>query len=535
MQQFVSDKTSQPSIPDTVDVVIIGYGPVGAALATYLGKLDVRALVIDKASEILQMPRAIALDNEALRVLQQIGLEEDGFEKIIIPKVKMKCPYVGEFAEINTSGQFDQLPKLVTFYQPDLEKALREKVAKYPHIHVSLCTEFMSYQESQDGLHVTLRDLSGAIHTVYCKYLVAADGASSKIRDMIGQSFTGQSYIEDWLIVDANQRMGKAIDHVEFICDPKRPTPHMPAPGGRERWEFMLQAGENRAEMENSEKIKQLLKPWVDSEEINIERQAVYRFHARCCEQFSKGRIFLVGDAAHITPPFVGQGLVAGLRDIANLGWKLSYVIKNQTSQNILQSYDQERRPHAKKMINLAKLMGHMVMPQNKLSAIAVHGVMKSLCSLPKVGSFFTDLKVKPQNKFTNGLFHKQYKKQIFGTGGQLDQIVLTGHQGNHILSDIQFADHFVVLGFGVDPHLYMGQKIQQQWQELGGKIFAVTAPYISVFGEHWLTDIEMRWMSRLDQPWIVIIRPDRIIMHEGEVKNLQKMLKSSLKLIIQK
>lgn len=533
MQQFNSDKTTQWHTPATADVVIIGYGPVGAALATYLGKLGVDTLVIDKAADILPIPRAIALDNEALRVLQQIGLDDDSFEKIIISKVKMKCPYLGEFAEIDTSGQFDQLPKLVTFYQPDLEKALRSKVSHYSNVHVALSTEFISYEEQKEYLSITYKDPSGIIHRTNCKYLVAADGASSKIRDMIGQSFTGQSYIEDWLIVDANQRMGKAIDHVEFICDPQRPTPHMPAPGGRERWEFMLQAGETREEMEHPDKIKDLLKHWGNSEEINIERQAVYRFHARCCECFSKGRIFLVGDAAHITPPFVGQGLVAGLRDIANLGWKLSLVLKSQANPDILQSYDIERRPHARKMISLAKFMGHLVMPQNKFSAIAVHGAMKSLCSLPKVGAFFTELKVKPQNRFTNGLFYKQYKKRVFGTGGQLEQVILTGQQGNRILSDTQFSDHFVVLGFGVDPHLYIDQKTQQQWQELGGKIFAVTVPDVSVSGQYWLTDIEMKWMSKLTQPWVVIIRPDRIVLHEGEVKNLQKMLKSSLKLMV--
>ena len=531
MQQLNSKKCTERFIPLMTDVVIIGYGPVGAALATYLGKLGVNALVVDKAADILRMPRAIALDNEALRVLLQIGLEDGSFEKIIIPKVKMKCPYLGEFAEINTSGKFDQLPKLVTFYQPELEKALREKVEKYPHIQVAISTEFIGYEEIEDSLKVKLKDASGVIHTISCKYLVAADGASSKIRDLIGQSFRGESYVEDWLIVDANQRTGKAIDHVEFICDPLRPMPHMPAPGGRERWEFMLQAGETRAEMENPEKIKELLKAW-GTQDINIERQAVYRFHARCCDRFSKGRIFLVGDAAHITPPFVGQGLVAGLRDIANLGWKLSLVLKNQANKNILESYDHERRPHARKMINLAKFMGHMVMPQNKLSAIAVHGLMKSICHTPKIGSLVTDLKMKPQNRFTTGLFHKQYKNRVFGTGGQLEQIELIGQQGQVRLSDDVFADNFVILGFGADPQMYLDQNLLQQWKKIDGKFFAVTSPNVVPMGKHWFVDQEMKWITKLTQPWFVIIRPDRIIICEGDFKSLPKNVRNTLKLI---
>lgn len=531
MSELSSNNLFKYQIPSFTEVVIIGYGPVGAALATYLGKLGVKTLAVDRAPDILQMPRAIALDNEALRVLQQIGLEHDSFEKITIPKVKMKCPYLGEFAEINTSGTFDELPKLVTFYQPDLEKALREKVKTYQHVQVSLNTEFIQYEELNDTLKIKLKDSSGLFHEVSCQYLVAADGASSKIRDMIGQTFSGQSYIEDWLIVDAKQRDGKAIDHIEFICDPQRPTPHMPAPGGRERWEFMLHAGETRAEMEHPEKIKKLLKAW-GGDEINIERQAVYRFHARCCDQFSKGRIFLVGDAAHITPPFVGQGLVAGLRDIANLGWKLSFALKYHPNIRILNSYDIERRPHARQMINLAKFMGHMVMPKNKLSAIAVHGVMKSVCLTPKIGPLFTNLKIKPQNKFKTGLFHKQYKKGVFGTGGQIEQIRLIKHQGESVLSDHIFDDNFVILGFGADPQTYLDQKLLQKWQNVGGKFFAVTTPGIATMGNHWLIDQEMKWMTKLTQPWFIIIRPDRIIMSEGDFNNLMKVVKATLKLI---
>lgn len=532
MSELSSNNRFKHQISSCTDVVIIGYGPVGAALATYLGKLGVSALVVDKATDILKMPRAIALDNEALRVLQQIGLEDDCFEKIIIPKVKMKCPYLGDFAEINTLGKFDQLPKLVTFYQPDLERALREKVEKYSHIQVSLSTEFISYEESEDCLKVTLKDSFGARHIVDTKYLVAADGASSKIRDLIGQSFSGQSYIEDWLIIDANQRMDKAIDHVEFVCDPKRPTPHMPAPGGRERWEFMLQSGESRAEMENPEKVRQLLKPWIGLEKINIERQAVYRFHARCCERFSQGRIFLVGDAAHITPPFVGQGLVAGLRDIANLGWKLSAVLKNQASENILHSYDQERRPHARKMISMAKLMGHMVMPQNKYSAIAVHGLMKSICLTPKLGSLITDLKVKPQNRFTKGLFYKSYRSNIFGAGGQIEQILLEDFESKELLSDDLFKDDFTILGLGVDPSVYIDQEILTKWHAIGGRVIAVTTTSLQGLNTTWVKDSQRKWMSKVDQPWILIIRPDRIILHEGEVKNIKKMLNAVFKIV---
>lgn len=523
-------------IPACTEVAIIGYGPVGAALAAYLGKLGIRTLVIEKTQDILPMPRAIALDNEALRVLQLVGLEEKSFEKIVIKKVKMHSPYLGEFAEINTSGQVDELPRLVTFYQPELEAALRCKVQQYPHVQVATSTEFVEFQEHADSIKLCVRGSDGSLKWIDCKYMVGADGASSRIRELIGQAFTGQTYVEDWLIVDAGQREGKAIDHVEFICDPNRPTPHMPAPGGRERWEFMLQKGETREEMEQPEKIRQLLTPWIDTEQLHIERKAVYRFHARCCNSFQKGRVFLAGDAAHITPPFVGQGLVAGLRDIANLGWKLAWVLQGKADERILSSYDTERRPHAKKMIELAKVMGHLVMPGNRLKAIAVHAAIKSLCRLPLSRDYLTELKIKPHNKYGKGLFIKKFGKQYFAAGGQIEQVRIksVGNESidNSLLSDDVLGDTFTMIGLGVDPRLYIDSATYKQWQQHGGVFHAISKVDILPHGNGWLADINQAWLAKVQRPWVVIVRPDKIIVSEGKAENAQQMLKDCLQFL---
>ncbi|MFZ5605371.1 MAG: bifunctional 3-(3-hydroxy-phenyl)propionate/3-hydroxycinnamic acid hydroxylase, partial [Pseudomonadota bacterium] len=361
------------------DVLIVGYGPVGAAVAALLGRYGVRTTVIDKGQDVLMMPRAIALDNEALRILQMAGLDDQSFERIGIQQVRMHSPYMGQFGRVNTSGTIDGHPKLVTFYQPDLEKALRNKVAQHACVNIQYRCELVDLQQLPDSVEAVIRNADGQEQRISARFVVGADGANSKVRELIGQSFEGQTYSEDWLIVDANQRGKKAIDHVEFLCDPRRPTPHMLAPGGRERWEFMLLPGETREQMEKPEKLAELLSPWIKPDELTIERQAVYRFHARCCDRFQKGRIFLVGDAAHITPPFVGQGLVAGLRDAANLSWKLSAVVSGRSPEKILDSYDQERRPHARKMIDLAKMMGKLVMPSTTTKAVAVHGLMRML------------------------------------------------------------------------------------------------------------------------------------------------------------
>jgi 3-(3-hydroxy-phenyl)propionate hydroxylase len=200
-------------------------------------------------------PRAIALDNEALRILQMAGLDEDAFARIAIPEVRMHSPLLGQFARANTAGSIDGHPRLVTFYQPELEQALRRQVAQWPHVQFCSGLELVDLQQDDSGVTAVLQDSDNRQHNVRCNYLVGADGARSKVRNLIGQDLKGTSYSEDWLIVDASQREGKAIDHIEFICDPRRPAPHMPAPGGRERWEFMLQPGEQAEQMERPEKL----------------------------------------------------------------------------------------------------------------------------------------------------------------------------------------------------------------------------------------------------------------------------------------
>ncbi len=517
---------------ETTDVLIVGYGPVGAAVAGLLGKYGVKALVIDKSDDILMMPRAIALDNEALRILQMVGLEDDSFERIGIQEVKMHNPFLGEFSRMNVSGSIDGHPKLVTFYQPELEKALRHKAESYADISVQLGCELLTLEQTAEGVSVTVLDKEGEEKRIQARYLVAADGASSKVRGLIGQEFQGESYTEDWLIVDMNKRDGQAIDHVEFICDPRRPTPHMLAPGGRERWEFMLHPNESPAEMEAPEKVAQLLAPWIDEKDLTIERQAVYRFHARCCDSFQGGKVFLVGDAAHITPPFVGQGLVAGLRDAANLSWKLSWAIQRGAKEAILQSYDQERRPHAKEMINLAKLMGKFVMPRNSLKAVAIHGVMKFIRWIPGIGSYVENLGIKPKNRFDQGLFISGKPHKQLVRGGQFPQDTVRSQAGI-CLSDEVLGDQLTLVGIGIDPASVLDDASNKAWVQAGGQLLHLgkrgqfpngNPAYAEIIGNDLALDVPGGWLA--------VVRPDRVVMHDGAPHQAQNLVRESLNML---
>jgi 3-(3-hydroxy-phenyl)propionate hydroxylase len=516
------------------DVLIVGLGSVGAALANLLGRLGVRVVVVERNAEILAAPRAITLDNEALRILQWVGLEEGDFDKVGIPHVRMCSPWLGEFARINTLGGLDGHPKLVTFYQPDLERALRDKLRTHQSVQLSLGTTLTGFTEHADGVVAQISEGPGCHTEYHARYLVGADGASSRVRELIGQHFDGKTYAEDWLVVDA-RRVARPIDHVEFLCDHRRPTPHMIAPGGRERWEFMLRPGETREQMESDACIRDLLAPWGIADDMDIERRAVYRFHARAADAFSRGRVFLVGDAAHITPPFVGQGLVSGLRDAANLGWKLAWVVHGRAGASILKSYDRERRPHARAMIDMAKFAGRLVMPRNAAVALLTHGIMRAIRWIPPLRRYFEELGIKPKNLFAEGLFVRGRSGARLVRGSLLRQGYVRNPKGELTLSDNAFGDSLALIGFGCDPYPSLDAGLQERFLTAGGKIVHVAhrgqqvkAPFDRVWED--LEGVFLPGTAPIG--WVVIVRPDRTILHDGPITAVNQLVRESLALL---
>lgn len=524
------------NLPGMVDVLLVGLGPVGAAAANLLGRYGVRTLVIEKATEIFQAPRAIVLDNEALRILQMAGLEEGAFATHAIAKVQMRSPLFGNYARAITAGPLDGHPRLVTFYQPELERTLRERLSAYPEVQAALGIELTGFKENAQGVLADLRLADGGTATVQARFLIGADGANSSVRRQIGLGFQGQTFAQDWLVVDA-QNVPNPIDHIEFLCDPRRPTPHMVAPGNRQRWEFMLQPGETREQMEKPETIRQLLAPWCKSEEIEIERTAVYRFHARIVSRFSRGKVFLAGDAAHITPPFAGQGLVAGLRDVANLCWKLAWVVHGRASPSILDSYDTERRPHAKSIINLALFMGRLVMPRNRLAAFGIHGLMWLMRLVPPARAMFEDLKIKPQNRFSRGLFARGRSRRSHRSrtplvrGGLFPQgLVRRATDTAVVLSDEVLGQQLTLVGFGCDPGQNLDAGLHAAWTRSGGQIVQFRHRGQVGTGEHsWEDMTETLVPGAAPVGWVAVVRPDRTVLHDGPLEELETVMRQSL------
>jgi 3-(3-hydroxy-phenyl)propionate hydroxylase len=327
------------------------------------------------------------------------------------------------------------------------------------------------------------------------------------VRAALGLDFEGASYPETWLIVDA-VGVPHEIDHVEFLCDPDRPTPHMVAPGGRTRWEFMLKPGETRERMEDDATIRSLLAPWADAHEIVIERKDVYRFHARVCSRFSSERVFLVGDAAHVTPPFTGQGLVAGLRDAANLGWKLAWVVHGRATAAILESYDQERRPHATKMVALAKLMGRIVVPQGRVHAVLIHGGVRMVRRLPPVRRYIDRISMKPRNAFDEGLFARGRGRR----GAWMPQVTLGPSRSDDLLGAA-----LTLVGVGVDPERSLTETTARRWAVAGGHTLQLPAGAMRA------------WCPA---GWCAVVRPDRTVMHDGPVAKVEPMVSEALEML---
>lgn len=521
------------TLPASVDVLLAGMGPAGATAANLLGRYGLRTLVIDKASDIFMAPRAIVLDNEALRILQMAGLEDGAFATCAIAQVQMHSPMFGRYARANTAGQTDGHPQLVTFYQPELERVLRARLRQYACVQTALGVELVDFTQDEHGVRASVRQADGVLATVQARFLIGADGASSFVRSHLGLGFEGNTSTQDWLVVDVLDAP-VPIDHIEFTCDPRRPSPHMPAPGNRQRWEFMLHPGETREQMEHPDTIRALLAPWCDARDCTIERTAVYRFHARIVDRFSKGRVFLAGDAAHITPPFAGQGLVAGLRDVANLCWKLAWVVQGRAPLSMLDSYDTERRPHARAIINLARLMGALVMPRNRATALLVHGLMGLMQRVPVTRSLFEELKIKPANRFRRGLFQRGRGGARLVRGGQLPQGLLRRAAGTACLpSDDCLGNALILVGFGCDPSAHLSAPLQAAWRAAGGRIVALRHR-----GQANLDDGAWEDMSDCLVPgaapvgWVAAVRPDRVVLHDGPLASIDAIVRESIDLL---
>lgn len=356
------------------DVAIVGYGPVGATFANLLAKYGLKIVVVEQAAGIYDKPRAITIDHEVLRVFQACGLD-DTIAAHTVPHPGTH--YLGVDGQV--IKKFDPMPPpyplgwtpTATFVQPEFETALRSKFATYDKADVLLSTQAVDVTQDDASVSLTVKGDSGE-RVLRARYLVACDGANSFVRKKLDIGFDDLAFDEWWMVVDAFDRTATERPTKCFqYCWPSRPGTFLPGPGALRRWEIKILPGEDPATFGERDNVLKVLKAFTDPSKLEIWRSAVYRFHALLAQSWQDGRILLMGDAVHQTPPFLGQGLSAGVRDAVNLAWKLALVLRGDAAPSLLTTYAEERMPHVGALVATAKQFGEIIGELDPVKAAA--------------------------------------------------------------------------------------------------------------------------------------------------------------------
>ena len=363
---------------DHADVIIVGLGPTGATLANLLAKCGVSVIILDREAGIYDLPRAVQFDGETMRVFQSAGISESLSKEVIVnPGMRFVDPD-GELLldwprsqEIGPQGWHASY----RFHQPDLERLLREKLARRPNVSVLTSMVATSVNVRKRDVVVTCCNLrNGRVRNLSSSYVVGCDGARSLVRGVMGSEMFDLGFKERWLVVDVllkgdRQDLG---DHSIQYCSPDRPMTYCRSPKNRRRWEIALRDDETDEQITEKERIWSFLAPWIEPGDAELERCAVYTFRSEVAQTWRKGRLMIAGDAAHLTPPFMGQGMCTGIRDASNLAWKLALCVQGAAGCDILDSYQDERAPNARTFIETAMRLGGLINTLDKGSALSL-------------------------------------------------------------------------------------------------------------------------------------------------------------------
>jgi 3-(3-hydroxy-phenyl)propionate hydroxylase len=376
------------------DVVIVGYGPVGAVLANLLGRRGVDVAVFEPALDVYHLPRAAHFDDEVMRVFQAVGLADTVLPSTTPVRgmdfVTADRSVLFGFASADRPRRHGWEPGYL-FHQPDLERALRAGVDALPSVSVHLGTEVVELRPGTDEVVVEVSDVaSGEQRSVTAAFVVGCDGARSTVRRSVGVGLDDLGFDQPWLVVDTMLLDGAGArlpDRVLQVCDPARPSTFVPSAGAHRRWEFMAVGDEGADELLAPGTVAALLAPWVEvGRDVEVVRSAVYSFHALVARRWRAGRVLLAGDAAHQMPPFLGQGMCAGIRDAANLAWKLALVLDGARDA-LLDSYQAEREPHVRAVIELAVSLGGIIQTTDPTVAAARDASFRSTGGAPPDGA----------------------------------------------------------------------------------------------------------------------------------------------------
>jgi 3-(3-hydroxy-phenyl)propionate hydroxylase len=518
-------------LPSRIPIAIVGAGPTGLTLANLLGVYGVPCLLIERNAATVHEPRAVSIDDESLRTMQAIGLAETVMRETVAGYGSHYFSADGRlFAKVQPTAEPYGFPRRNAFRQPILERQLREALARFPHVTVAFEHELAGFAQDEAGVRLRVTH-AGEESVLACDYLVACDGASSNVRRTLGIAMSGSSFQERWLIVDL-ENSPVPSPHTKVFSNPKRPCIALPGPDLTRRYEFMLHEGEREEDMLAPATVDRLMREHEAAPESRIVRKVVYTFHARLAERWSAGRVFLAGDAAHLMPPFAGQGMNSGLRDAFNLAWKLAGVTQGRLGHRLLDSYEAERRDHANSMIRFALNMGRALAPPNAAAAFALVNGFQLLSLFPRARDYIAQMKFKPPPRFSKGFIVPDGEGARRTLVGRLyPQPRVRTQDGRNVRLDDMLGEGFAVLVRSPRATSVVVALQARPWSDLGARIVAIgQGPVENALSVTELGTPDPRLARYGDHA--ILLRPDRYVAACIPGDDLQKGAERVRKLI---
>lgn len=513
------------------DVLVVGAGPVGLTIANILGLQGIRTVVVEERDTLIDYPRGVGLDDEALRTFQSIGLVERVLPHTVPNQIlrfmDAKRRVLAEMAPPDARFGW---PKRNGFVQPLVDAELLAGLDRFAHVQVRWGSPMTGCREDADGVNVELGadggnvgDGGGDGHParLRARYVVGCDGGRSMTRRVMGVSFDGTTSSTRWLVVDiANDPLGHP--NSEVGADPERPYASISIAHGIRRFEFMIHADESDEQAEDPEFLTRMLARMVPHpDRVDVIRRRVYTHHSRIAGEFRRGRLLLAGDAAHLMPVWQGQGYNSGIRDAANLGWKLAAVVSGRAGDELLDTYDMERRKHARAMIDLSTMVGRVISPTNRRVAGARDLLVRSASIVPTLKRYVLEMRFKPMPRYEHGaVVHAKPGRADSPVGTLFIQPRVDTRDQQDVLLDDVLGPWFAVLCWNNNPRKILGETAFANWKALGARFFALRPATQLHWTGHDDPDVVVVGDRRGDlKSWfdthaesVLFLRPDRCI-----------------------
>ena len=502
-------------LPDRTQVAIIGSGPIGLTLANLLGRLGVRVVLIERNAATVTEPRAVSIDDESLRSMQAAGLVEVVMGKIVPGYGSHYLAPNGRcFARVEPTGSPYGYPKRNAFRQPILEAQLREGLDRFGHVTQCYATTLLDFTEITDGVSLHLRLPDGRERRMQCDYLVGCDGAGSTVREKLGITLGGTTFDERWLILDLEGNVN-TTRHTEVFCNPRRPCITLPGPNNTRRYEFKLLPGETDADMLAPDRVAELMRTHGADPNATLRRKVVYRFHARVADRWRVGRVFLAGDAAHLTPPFAGQGMNSGVRDATNLAWKLAAVLQGRLGAGLLDSYQTERCDHVWQMVHLALRMGRVMAPRSDFDGWRTRTMFDILNIWAPARDYIAQMKYRPPPRFNDGWLLREGeggKKSLVGR--MLPQPFLHDAVTPEIRLDDLIGPRFALIAVGPGAAARLAALTSPLWPRIDAMRLAINDPVGGWDGVTCVSTDDAGFLAAMavHAAQVLLLRPDRYV-----------------------